>query len=88
MYSSYVETLLLTSVANPDPGSSTFLTSGSGWEKSRSGINIADNISECSVFIFWVKNIQILSVVTVADPGWKNLDPGSRRNFLDPQHCF
>ncbi len=22
------------------------------------------------------------------DPGWKNLDPGSGRNILDPQHRF
>jgi hypothetical protein len=52
------------SVADPDLGSGAFLTPvsgirigfGFGMEKSGSGINIPDHISESLETIFWVKN--------------------------------
>jgi hypothetical protein len=51
-----------TSVADADPGSGAFLTTGSGMGKksrSGSGMNIPDHISEILEAIFWVK-IKIL----------------------------
>ncbi len=68
------------SVADPCPGSSAFLTPGSGIRDlgcmknqdpdPASGMNIPDHISE----------------IFTLDPGWKNSDPGSGINIPDPQH--
>jgi hypothetical protein len=47
----------LSCVADPDPGSNAFLTPGSGMDKkSRSGMNIPNNICESLETIFRVKN--------------------------------
>ncbi len=66
-----------TSVADPDPGSGAFLTSGSGMgkqSKSGSGMNIPHHISESLETIFWVKILQFF----YADPeqGSGPFDPG------------
>ncbi len=58
-----------TSVADPDPGSSAFLTPGSGMGKksgSGSGMNNPDHISESLETIFWVKVLKFFD----ADPGF------------------
>jgi hypothetical protein len=39
-------------------------------------INISDRISVSLIKIFWVKNNKVLRQFCVADPGWKNPDPG------------
>jgi hypothetical protein len=55
------------SVADPDPGSGTFLTPGSGMGKksrSGSGMDIQDHISESLKTIFWVKILNFFD----ADP--------------------
>jgi hypothetical protein len=51
----------LTSVADPDPGSSAFLAPGSGIQdakisRSRSGMNILDHIFESLEKFFWAEN--------------------------------
>ena len=56
------------SVADPDPGSGTFLTPGSGMGKnpwSGSGLNNPDHISESLETFFWVKILKFFD----ADPG-------------------
>ncbi len=76
----------MSSVADPDLGSGTFLTPVSGMGKksgSGSGIRIGDNISESLETIFCVKLLQFFD----ADPG----DPGCKKiRFRDkhPQHCL
>jgi hypothetical protein len=80
------------SVADPNLGSSAFLTPGS-WlgKKSRSGsgMNIPDHISESLETIFWVKILEIFDAN--ADPPSGNLfGPGSGMDKIwirDPQHC-
>ncbi len=61
-----------TYVQDPDPGSSAFLLLDPGWEKTGSGINFSDHITELIVTIFWVTITSILCQFCVADP-----DPGS-----------
>jgi hypothetical protein len=53
--------------------------SGSG-----SGMNHLDHISESLETIFWVKILKFFD----ADPGWKNLDPGSEmgKNRIRDKH--
>jgi hypothetical protein len=56
-------------------------------------MKIPDHISESLETIFWVKKILKFfdayldpeSFLT-QNPEWKNSDPGSRINILDPQH--
>jgi|688.fasta_scaffold431635_1 hypothetical protein len=63
-----------TYIQDPDPGSSDFLPVllDPGWEKTVSGINFSDHISELLVTIFLVTNTSILCKFILADP-----DPGS-----------
>jgi hypothetical protein len=80
---------LLTSVADPDPGSGAFLTPGS-WirieKKSRSGLIIPDHFYESLEIVFIVKKYLNSfvdadpdpgsGILLTMDPGWKNSDPG------------
>jgi hypothetical protein len=58
-------------------------------KKSRSRIRIRDEYPE-SYFLELKKQFFGLKILKFldADPGWKNLDPGSGINIPDPQHCF
>jgi hypothetical protein len=64
--------------------------SGSG-----SGMNNPDHISE-SLETNGLKYLKFFDAdpgswmekIIIRDPGWKNSDPGSGINILDPQHCI
>jgi hypothetical protein len=57
-------------------------------------MNIPDHISESLETIFLAKNDEFFAadpnsgsgIFLTVDPGWKNSDPGSGKNILDPQH--
>jgi hypothetical protein len=77
------------SVADPDPGSGSFLTPGSGKSVSETGMNNPDHISDSLETIFWVKILKFFD----ADPGSgmgkiRIRDPKSGINISDPQHCY
>jgi hypothetical protein len=66
-----------------DPGSSDFLTPGSGMgKKSGSGMNNPDHISKSLKTFFWVKILKFFD----ADPGCNKFRSGI--NIPDPQHCL
>jgi hypothetical protein len=71
----------MNSVADPGPGSDAFFDpcKKSG---SESGMNNPDHISDSLETIIWFKILKFFN----ADPGWKNSEPGSGINILDPQH--
>jgi hypothetical protein len=84
---SFCQLLAETSVADPDPGSSTFLTPRSGMGKksgSGSGMNNLDHISESLETIFWVKIPYLNSLKRIRNG--KSSDPRSGINIPDPQH--
>jgi hypothetical protein len=72
------------SVVDPDPGSTAFLTPGSGMGKnsgSGSGMNNPDHISEClETILFGLKYLN--SLMRIRDPGWKNWYPGFGINIM------
>ncbi len=90
------------SVADPDPGSGTFLTSGSGIRKGKksdlgSGINIPDHFSKSLETFLGLKYVNSLMRIRISDPEYfwpwirdpasKNMDQGFGINIPDPQHC-
>jgi hypothetical protein len=75
---------LLSSVADPDPGSGAFLTPGSGirnrfFPDPRSGSRIQDPKPIFSPLTF---------VAVLGSGKGKNQDPGSGVNIPDPPHCL
>jgi hypothetical protein len=73
--------ILVSRVADPDPGSGAFLTPGSGMGKksrSGSGMNILDHTSESLEYLNSLMRMQIRNpgIFLTLDPGWKNSDPG------------